>query len=126
MNTWTHELSINGCYGQALLRLEDNDIDIDADDHAGLQEVLPADIMLPEGRLESLLEQALTHQLAKMDVRVPQMPVSLLTDYSFSRGHIPTHTTQAALWTHLHSALSPWQAGAGSRLERAATRSFLL
>ena len=54
--------------------------------------------MLPEGRLECLLEQALTHQLAKMDVRVPlQMPVSLLTDYSFSRGHIPTHTTQAWL-----------------------------
>lgn len=62
----------------------------------GVQEVIPPDVMLPEGRLETLLEQALTQQLNTVDNnRAPvQMPVSLLTDYSFSRSHIPTLTTQ--------------------------------
>ena len=61
------------------------------------QEIVPPDIMLPEGRLEDLLEQALTQQLTSIDIRMPiQMPVSLLTDYSFSRGHIPTCTTQVS------------------------------
>lgn len=61
-----------------------------------LQEFIPPEVMLPDGRLEVLLEQALVQQLNKLDIRRPaQMPISLLTDYCFTRGHIPTRTTQA-------------------------------
>ncbi|KAL3133283.1 hypothetical protein ABBQ38_007163 [Trebouxia sp. C0009 RCD-2024] len=56
-----------------------------------LQEVVSADMMIPEGRLQSLVEQALDRQLERClyhNVRKPM--VSLLSDYQCGREQIPS------------------------------------
>ena len=58
---------------------------------------MPPEIMMPEARLEELLEQALAQQLNNAEIEGPaQLPVSLLTDRSHSRPHVPTQTVQAS------------------------------
>lgn len=72
------------------------------------QEVLPPEIMMPEGRLEELLEQALTQQLSNAEFQGPsRQPVSLLTDMAHHRLHVPTQTIQvtAPHWVILSSIL---------------------
>ena len=50
---------------------------------------------MPEGRLEELLEQALTQQLSSTDFQGPaQLPVSLFTDLSQNKVHVPNRTVQ--------------------------------
>ena len=54
--------------------------------------------MLPEARLEELLEQALTQQLSSTDFQDPaQLPVSLFTDLSQNKVHVPNRTVQVSL-----------------------------
>ena len=56
---------------------------------------MPPEIMMPEARLEELLEQALSQQLSNIELQGPaQLPVSLLTDLSSNRRHVPTQTVQ--------------------------------
>ena len=58
---------------------------------------MPPEIMMPEGRLEELLEQALTQQLSSTDFQGPaQLPVSLFTDLSENKVHVPNHTVQVS------------------------------
>jgi hypothetical protein len=59
------------------------------------QELMPAEVMMPEDRLEELLEQALTQQLSNVEIcSQPHMPVSLLTDFAYTKTRVPNHTTQ--------------------------------
>lgn len=56
---------------------------------------MPDTVMMPEARLEELLEQALTQQLLNAELQGPtRPPVSLLTDLSNNRLHVPTKTVQ--------------------------------
>ena len=56
---------------------------------------MPADIMLPERRLEELVEQALVAQMAACAFHnSPALRPSLLTDYACGTEQIPTCTTQ--------------------------------
>ncbi|KAK9865403.1 hypothetical protein WJX84_007229 [Apatococcus fuscideae] len=65
---------------------------------ADLQEVVAPEVMLPERRLEVLLEQALQSQLASCPFHNAQpAAVSLLHDYQCGREQIPTCTTQVLL-----------------------------
>lgn len=53
---------------------------------------------MPEGRLEELLEQALTSQWSDAEYSSPaHQPVSLLTDYCHHKLQVPTQTCQVAL-----------------------------
>ena len=62
------------------------------------QEVVSADMMIPEGRLQNLVEQALDRQLERClyhNVRKPM--VSLLSDYQCGREQIPSVVYQVSL-----------------------------
>ena len=61
------------------------------------QEVVSPDMMIPEGRLQSLVEQALDRQLERClfhNVRKPM--VSLLSDYQCGREQIPSVVYQVS------------------------------
>ena len=61
------------------------------------QEVVSADMMIPEGRLQTLVEQALDRQLERClyhNVRKPM--VSLLSDYQCGREQIPSVVYQVS------------------------------
>lgn len=59
---------------------------------------MPPEIMMPEARLEELLEQALTQQLSSTDFQgSAQLPVSLFTDLSSNKIHVPNRTVQVRL-----------------------------
>lgn len=61
------------------------------------QEVVSPDMMIPEGRLQSLVEQALDRQLERClfhNVRKPM--VSLLCDYQCGREQIPSVVCQVS------------------------------
>ncbi len=61
----------------------------------GVQDVVPPEVMLPERRLEILVEQALQSQLASCPFHNAQpAAVSLLHDFQCGREQIPTCTTQ--------------------------------
>lgn len=61
-----------------------------------VQAVIPADVMLPERRLEELVEQALLAQVAACRYHnTPGIRPSLLRDYACGTEQIPTCTTQA-------------------------------
>lgn len=63
-----------------------------------LQAVIPAEVMLPDRRLEALVEQALSAQLSRcLYHNSPAALPSLLTDYECGREQIPTVTTQVGL-----------------------------
>lgn len=50
---------------------------------------------MPEGRLEELLEQALTQQFSKVEIsNQAHLPISLLTDFAYTKTRVPKHTTQ--------------------------------
>lgn len=90
------------------------------------QAVIPPDLLLPERRLEELVEQALSAQLAACTFHnAPGARPSLLADYSCGTEQIPTCTTQvraglggpplhARAEQPLQRALSWVQAGAGA------------
>ena len=62
-----------------------------------IQEVVSPDMMIPEGRLQSLVEQALDRQLERClfhNVRKPM--VSLLSDYQCGREQIPSVVCQVS------------------------------
>lgn len=60
-----------------------------------MQAIVPASVMLPERRLEALVEQALEAQLSKARRHnAGRGLVSLLTDYYADSDHIPNHTSQ--------------------------------
>ena len=61
---------------------------------------MPPALMVPERRLEVLVEQALTAQLsAAMFHNRATAAVSLLTDYRAGTEHIPTRTVQVGAAT---------------------------
>ena len=63
-----------------------------------IQEVVSPNMMIPEGRLQSLVEQALDRQLERClfhNVRKPM--VSLLSDYQCGREQIPSAVCQVSL-----------------------------
>lgn len=63
-----------------------------------LQEVVPPHIMLPDCRLETLVEQAVASQLERsLYHNFPGVRPSLLVDYTCGREQIPTVTTQVLL-----------------------------
>lgn len=63
-----------------------------------VQAIIPPDEMLPDRRLEALLEQAIEAQLAQCPYyNTHQAAVSLLSDYRCGREQIPTATTQVLL-----------------------------
>lgn len=63
---------------------------------------MPPETMIPEARLEELLEQALSQQLSSAEFTGPtQLPVSLLADLCHSRVHVPTRTVQVILLNEL-------------------------
>ena len=65
---------------------------------------MPPEVMMPEGRLEELLEQALTQQLSRVEISSqPRLPVSLLTDFAYTRTRVPKHTTQVPPSPQPHS-----------------------
>ena len=67
-----------------------------------VQELMPPEVMMPEGRLEELLEQALTQQLSRVEISSqPRLPVSLLTDFAYTRTRVPKHTTQVISLFHV-------------------------
>lgn len=60
-----------------------------------LQASIPPDVMVPEGRLEELVEQAVDSQLARCLFRnTQQVRVSLLRDYACGLEQVPSVTTQ--------------------------------
>ncbi len=60
--------------------------------------IVPPEEMLPDRRLENLLEQAIDAQLAQCPYyNTHQATVSLLSDYKCGREQIPTATTQVLL-----------------------------
>lgn len=67
-----------------------------------LQDVVPPEMMIPETRLQTLVEQAVDRQLEHClfhNVRKPM--VSLLTDYQCGREQIPSVVYQVSLSTLL-------------------------
>ena len=60
-----------------------------------LQEVIPSSVMLPENRLESLLGQAVAHQVSHcMYYNKTDTTFSLLSDYACGPEQIPSRTAQ--------------------------------
>ena len=60
-----------------------------------LQEVIPSSVMLPENRLESLLGQAVAHQVSHcMYYNKTDTTFSLLSDYACGPEQIPSVTSQ--------------------------------
>jgi len=67
------------------------------------QEVVSPDMMIPEARLQSLVEQALDRQLERClfhNVRKPM--VSLLCDYQCGREQIPSVVCQVRLCSQIY------------------------
>ena len=81
-----------------------------------VQDIVPPALMVPERRLEVLVEQALTAQLsAAMFHNRATAAVSLLTDYHAGTEHIPTRTVQVRTTTSVQDS----QQGCTGLLDRA-------
>lgn len=65
-----------------------------------LQSAVPPEVMLPERRLQVLVEQAIELQLMRATYHnTREVQVSLFQDYQCGREQIPTHTTFVSLQT---------------------------
>lgn len=86
---------------------------------------MPASVMLPERRLEALVEQALEAQLSKARRHnAGRGLVSLLTDYYADSDHIPNHTSQ--VWPPRNAQHHSSKSGCAASCNQEDRQSFLI